>query len=285
MKSFYICDMHKIWLITGVSVGIGRALAQVVAEKGDIVYGTLRNSDQIADFEKLVPGRTRALLMDVNDPGAAATGVQQVINEQGRIDVLVNNAGFGFFGAIEEVDMQEIDMQMQTNFYAPLRLSQLVLPTMRKQGSGYIMQVSSVAGFRGTEGLGIYNASKFALEGFSQAMAKEVAPFGIHVVMVEPGPFRTEWGGRSSIRSKVVMPEYEHTAGARIRTIHTYSGTQAGDPFKAAELLFDLSRNENPPLHLPLGQMAVDGFREKMSQIEADIQAWEQRSCKTQFDS
>jgi short-subunit dehydrogenase len=196
----------------------------------------------------------------------------------------VNNAGFGFFGAIEEVDMEEIDMQMQTNFIAPLRLCQLVLPAMRKQGSGYIMQVSSVAGFRGTEGLGIYNASKFALEGFSQAMAKEVAPFGIHVTMVEPGPFRTEWGGRSSIRSKKVMHEYDHTAGARIRTIHTYSGTQDGDPFKAADLLFDLSRNENPPLHLPLGQMAVDGFREKMSQIEADIQTWEARSTRTQFD-
>ncbi|MFN5251011.1 MAG: oxidoreductase [Bacteroidia bacterium] len=276
--------MQKVWLITGVSVGIGRALAQVVAEKGDIVYGTLRKPEQMADFEALVPGRTHAVLMDVNNPEAAASGVQQILDAQGNIDVLVNNAGFGFFGAIEEVDMEEIDMQMQTNFIAPLRLCQLVLPAMRKQGSGYIMQVSSVAGFRGTEGLGIYNASKFALEGFSQAMAKEVAPFGIHVTMVEPGPFRTEWGGRSSIRSKKVMHEYDHTAGARIRTIHTYSGTQDGDPFKAADLLFDLSRNENPPLHLPLGQMAVDGFREKMSQIEADIQTWEARSTRTQFD-
>lgn len=274
---------NSVWLITGVSGGIGRALAMEAARSGEIVYGTLRRQDQMAEFEALVPGNTRALLMDVNDSRTAEAVVEEVISECGQIDVLVNNAGYGLFGAIEEVSMEEARQQMETNFFAALRLCQLVLPEMRKNHKGHIVQISSIAGFRGTEGLGIYNASKFALEGFSQAMAKEVAPFGIHVTLVEPGPFRTEWGGSSSIRSKKVMEAYRDTAGARIRVINGYSGTQPGDPVKAAHVIMEAVNSQHPPLHLPLGALAIDGFREKMKALSADIDAWEMRSRNTEF--
>lgn len=273
-----------IFLITGVSGGIGRALALAAAQQGHTVYGTLRKESQLADFENLVPGHTRAMLLDVNDHDKAAAAVQDIVSAEGRLDVLVNNAGYGLFGATEEVTMAEARAQMETNFFSALNLCQAALPHMRSQGFGHIFQISSIAGFRGTEGLGIYNASKFALEGFSQAMAKEVAPHGIRVTLVEPGPFRTEWGGSSSIRSAKVMPEYNETAGARIRVIHGYSGTQPGDPAKAAAVILKVLDAPNPPLHLPLGALAIDGFREKMQQLEADIRAWEPLSRDTAFN-
>jgi NAD(P)-dependent dehydrogenase (short-subunit alcohol dehydrogenase family) len=249
------------------------------------VYGTLRNKHQVEAFEKISPGKTIPLLMDVTYPAGILNGVNKILETEGRIDVLVNNAGYGLFGAIEEVTMEEARAQMETNFFGALELTKAVLPSMRKQGSGHIFQISSVAGFRGTEGLGIYNASKFALEGFSQGLAKEVHPFGIKVTLVEPGPFRTEWGGRSSIRSKTVIPEYHTTAHARIHAIQTYSGTQPGDPDKAAAVILDVLESDSPPLHLPLGELAIEGFREKMRSLELDIKTWEDRSRATAFGS
>ncbi|MBS3914920.1 MAG: SDR family NAD(P)-dependent oxidoreductase [Bacteroidetes bacterium] len=275
--------MNKIWLVTGVSGGLGRSIAQAAANAGNTVYGTLRNTRQISDFENLVPGKTHAVLLDVNHQEDAERIVQDILQNHGDIHVLVNNAGYGLFGAIEEVTMDEARKQMETNFFAALNLCKLVIPNMRSRGNGNIVQISSIAGFRGTEGLGIYNASKFALEGFSQAMAKELAPHGIYVTLAEPGPFRTLWAGQSSIRSQKIMPEYAHTAGARIRAIHTYSGTQPGDPDKAAEVILRAISSENPPLHLPLGALAIEGFREKMKAIESDISNWEKLSRATEF--
>lgn len=282
-SSQYLCAMQKTWLITGVSGGIGRELAIAAARAGHLVYGTLRKKEQLESFENLVPGLTKGIVLDVNNHADAANQVQQIISSSG-IDVLVNNAGYGLFGAIEEVSMEESRQQMETNFFSALHMCKLVLPFMRKNKSGHIFQISSIAGFRGTEGLGIYNASKFALEGFSQAMSKELAPFGVRVTLVEPGPFRTEWGGSSSVRSEVVLPEYAETAGARIRVIHNYSGTQPGDPAKAAQLILKVFESPNPPLHLPLGELAIAGFREKMESISADIQNWETDSIRTKFD-
>lgn len=276
--------MKRVWLITGVSGGLGRALAVEAALNGDVVYGTLRNSQQIQAFEDLVPGSLYGLILDVCDSEAAENAVAQILEKEKGIDVLVNNAGYGLFGAIEEVAMSEVRDQMETNFFGALNLTKLVLPVMRQQRKGHIFQISSIAGFRGTEGLGIYNASKFALEGFSQALAKEVAPFNIFVTLVEPGPFRTDWAGKSSIRSKNILVDYAETAGARIRVINTYSGTQPGDPTKAAKVILQTLRSENPPLHLPLGNLAINGFREKMEQLEHDISKWETASRDTEFD-
>ncbi len=273
----------KIWLITGVSGGIGRELAKYAAHLGHKVYGTVRKPAQVESFNALVPGKTIALIMDVNAAMAIENGVQEILTANGRIDVLVNNAGYGLFGAIEEVSMEEARKQMETNFFGALGLTKAVIPGMRVQKSGHIVQISSIAGFRGTEGLGIYNASKFALEGFSQALQKEMMHFGVHVTLVEPGPFRTEWGGSSSIRTQSVIPDYSQTAGARIRAIQAYSGTQPGDPAKAAKLIVEIVESDYPPLHLPLGEFAIDGFREKMAVVENDIKAWEDKSRDTAF--
>lgn len=275
--------MKKIWLITGVSGGIGREIAIEAAKQGDTVYGILRKSRQIKEFEAVIPGSMHALLSDVTDYESISRLVDIVIEKELRIDVLVNNAGYGLFGSVEEVSMPEARAQMETNFFAALNLTQSILPHMRKQRSGHIFQISSIAGFRGTEGLGIYNASKFALEGFSQALAKEVAGLGICVTLVEPGPFRTDWGGRSAVRSKKKISDYEQTAGLRIKAIERYSGTQVGDPVKAAKLIVEIASSEHPPLHLPLGSLAIDGFREKMAAIEKDIQIWEAKSRNTEY--
>ncbi|MBL7812042.1 MAG: SDR family NAD(P)-dependent oxidoreductase [Bacteroidetes bacterium] len=273
---------QRVWFITGVSGGLGRAIALAAAAKGDLVYGTVRKPEQMADFESQIPGFTKAVLLDINNHEAVKKVVAELLEQVG-IDVLVNNAGYGLFGAIEEVTMDECRKQMETNFFSALHLCQIVLPYMRRAGKGHIVQISSIAGFRGTEGLGIYNASKFALEGFSQALQKEVKPFGIHVTLVEPGPFRTEWGGSSSIRSHKTMPEYADTAGLRIRTIHGYSGTQPGDPAKAADVILSVVNHPEPPMHLPLGAFAIEGFRDKMKALQAEINAWEKLSTATSF--
>lgn len=275
---------NKIWLITGVSGGLGRALAVAVAGKGYIVYGTLRKAEQIEAFNQLCPGFTFGLLMDVNNPIQVDAGIHQVISAHGKIDVLVNNAGYGLFGAIEEVSMEESRAQMETNFFGALAVTKAVLPMMRKQQSGHIFQVSSVAGFRSTPGLGIYNASKYALEGFSEALWHEVNPLGIHVTIVEPGPFRTNWAGDSSVRSANTVDAYKETAGARIRTIHAYSGTQPGDPEKAAAVVIKASESNFPPLRLPLGQPAIDGILEKCEWVKKDIDSWSSISSKTDFN-
>jgi len=285
----FLCNRMKtgqqVWLITGVSGGLGRALATAVAEAGHVALGTLRKEDQLAGYESICPGFTRGILLDVNNHSAVQEQVQVLLTACGGIDVLVNNAGYGLFGAIEETDMDEARAQMETNFFGALAMCKALIPSMRERRSGTIIQISSIAGFRGTNGLGIYNASKFALEGMSEAMAQELQPFGIRVMLVEPGPFRTAWAGSSSIRTRQIMSEYEETAGVRIAQIQGYNGQQPGDPAKAARVIMEAAASGNPPLHLPLGPWAIEGFRVKMKQLEAEITAWESRAADTSFDS
>ena len=275
---------QKIWMITGVSGGLGRALAREVAEQGDVVIGTLRRSDQLLEFEKLVPGRTFAAQLEVNDHKHHDRVIQRIMDEFGRIDVLVNNAGYGLFGAIEEVSMEEARNQMETNFFSVLALTQAVLPIMRNQRSGNIVQISSMAGFRSSAGMGLYNASKFALEGFSEALNLETAPLNIHVTIVEPGPFRTEWAGPSSARAARVIPDYAKTAHMVIDRVTGYSGEQPGDPVKAAKAIIQAVRNVKPPLRLPLGQAALDAIWTKLRSVEKNIVDWEEVSVNTSFD-
>ena len=264
---------QKIWMITGVSGGLGRALAREVAEQGDVVIGTLRRSDQLLEFEKLVPGRTFAAQLEVNDHKHHDRVIQRIMDEFGRIDVLVNNAGY-----------EEARNQMETNFFSVLALTQAVLPIMRNQRSGNIVQISSMAGFRSSAGMGLYNASKFALEGFSEALNLETAPLNIHVTIVEPGPFRTEWAGPSSARAARVIPDYAKTAHMVIDRVTGYSGEQPGDPVKAAKAIIQAVRNVKPPLRLPLGQAALDAIWTKLRSVEKNIVDWEQVSVNTSFD-
>jgi NAD(P)-dependent dehydrogenase (short-subunit alcohol dehydrogenase family) len=274
----------RIWLITGVSSGFGQHLVEQALAAGDFVVGTVRKAEQLQAFQERYPDRAQAVLMDVNDHAQVAKAVQEIVQRHGRIDVLVNNAGYGLFGAIEEVSMAEARAQMETNFFGALAVTQAVLPIMRAQKSGRIVQISSMAGLRSGPGYGIYNASKHALEGFSEALALEVEPLGIKVILVEPGPFRTHWAGGSSQTAAVSIADYAPTAHARINQIQGYSGNQPGDPAKGAQLIVQVVGTANPPLRLPLGQIAIEQIRNKMAQVLADLKVYEAESIATAFD-
>lgn len=274
----------KIWFITGVSGGIGRALAKEVAESGDIVFGTLRKMPQVEEFNELVPGKTFGLELDVNDHARIPLMISHVLDQFGRIDVLVNNAGYGLFGAVEEVSMDEARQQMETNFFGALAMTQAVLPVMRNQRSGNIVQISSQAGMKANTGLGLYNASKFALEGLSEALHIETKHLNIHVTIVEPGPFRTEWAGPSAIRAVKVIDDYAQSAGTVINNIGNISGKQPGDPVKAAKAIIKAVNSDEPPMRLPLGESALRVIREKLKSVEDNLSKWEAVSLDTAFD-
>ena len=277
-------NYSKIWLITGVSGGLGRALAQQAALEGNIIFGTLRKASQIEEFNQLVPGKTFGLEMDVNNHHRMEIIISHILGQFEQIDVLVNNAGYGLFGAIEEVSMEEARMQMETNFFSALALTQAVLPVMRRQHSGHIVQISSMAGIRSNPGMGLYNASKFALEGFSEALALETEHLNIKVTLVEPGPFRTLWAGASSIRSKKVIEDYNQTSGEMIKLINDYTGTQPGDPVKGAKAILKAVNSKNPPLRLALGKIALEAIRKKLVSLEKNYNDWEEVSLDTSFD-
>lgn len=274
----------RIWLITGVSSGIGRALALQAARNGDIVFGTLRKSDQVQVFNDLVHGKTFGMELDVNDHRQISLVITHILDQFGRIDVLVNNAGYGLFGAVEEVSMEEARQQMETNFFAVLALSQAVLPIMRNQRSGHIIQISSMSGVCANSGTGLYNASKFALEGMSEALAIEVKHLNIRLTLVEPGPFRTDWAGSSSVRSNNSIEDYRTGAGERINLLQSNSGKQPGDPVKAAKAIIRLVNSDNPPLRLVLGKVALDAIRGKFKLVEEELSEWEAITLNTSFD-
>ena len=275
---------NRIWLITGVSGGLGRALAKEAAMQGEIVYGTLRKPEQIAAFNELVPGKTFGIQLDVNNHEQIKSVVEQIITQSGRLDVLVNNAGYGLFGAIEELSMEEARMQMETNFFAVLAMTQAVLPILRKQRSGHILQISSMSGLRANSGTGLYNASKFALEGLSEALALELQPLNIRLTLVEPGPFRTDWAGSSSVSAKNKIEDYELSSGARLRLLQSTSGKQPGDPAKAAKAILMAVNSEHPPLRLLLGKVALDAVRDKFRTVEEEFSKWEDISLGTSFE-
>lgn len=274
----------RIWLITGVSGGLGRALALEAAHNGDIVFGTLRKAGQAEEFTDLIHGKTFGIQLDVNKHEQISPVVTHILDQFGRIDVLVNNAGYGLFGAAEEVSMSEARQQMETNFFGALALTKAVLPVMRSQRSGHILQVSSIAGLSSNPGLGLYNASKFALEGFTEALYLETKNLNIRVTLIEPGPFRTDWAGSSSVRSAQIIPDYDSTAGERIRAINGMSGNQPGDPVKAAKAILTVVNSDDPPLRLALGKIALDVIRKKIQLLERELNEWEQLSANTGFE-
>jgi NAD(P)-dependent dehydrogenase (short-subunit alcohol dehydrogenase family) len=274
----------KIWLITGVSGGLGRALALEAAQNGDIVFGTLRKPEQIDEFNDLVRGKTFGIQLDVNHHEQISPVLTHILDQFGRLDVLVNNAGYGLFGAIEEVSMAEARQQMETNFFGALAITQAVLPIMRNQESGHILQISSIAGISSNPGLGLYNASKFALEGMTEALALETKDLNIKITLVEPGPFRTDWAGASSVRSGKIIPAYDSTAGERIRILNGIVGKQPGDPAKAAKAIIKIVNSDNPPLRLALGKIALDVIRNKIKILQRDLDGWEELSLDTNFD-
>ena len=277
-------NSNRIWLITGVSGGLGRALAIEAAMQGETVYGTLRKPEQIKAFNELVPGKTFGLELDVNKHDQIKSVLEQILSKSGRLDILVNNAGYGLFGAVEELSMDEARMQMETNFFSVLAMTHAALPILRKQKSGHILQISSMSGLRANSGTGLYNASKFALEGMSEALAIELQPLNIHLTLVEPGPFRTDWAGSSAVMARNKIEDYEQSSGVRLRLLQNSSGKQPGNPVKAANAILLAVNAEHPPLRLVLGKVALEAIRDKFRTVEEEFSRWEAVSLDTNFE-
>lgn len=278
-------DNSKVWLITGCSTGLGRALAEAVLAHGDKLIATARRAEQVQDIVAKNPDAARAVKLDVTKPDEVRDAVKAAVDAFGRIDVLVNNAGYGLLGAIEEVEESAIREQFETNVFGALALMRAVLPVMRKQRSGHILNISSVGGFVGNSGAGIYNATKFALEGMSEALALEGAPLGIKMTIVEPGAFRTDWAGRSLNNSAREIEDYVTTSGQIRERISNFSGQQQGDPNRAAAAMIKCVESTEPPLRLVLGADALERIRGKLSAMAKELEMWERTTIETTFES
>ncbi|MGB5698568.1 oxidoreductase [Muriicola sp.] len=263
----------KIWLITGISSGLGKALAESVMEKGDFVIGTFRKQSQVDEFNKKYSNSAFSILLDITEEQSIDRSVEKLLSKFERIDVLVNNAGVGFVGAIEETSMEETRRVFEANFFGTLKLTQTILPHMRNEKNGHIVQISSHGGIKAFAGFGIYNASKFAVEGFSEALAQEVAPLGIKVSIVEPGPFRTKFAGNGLGIAESVIDDYSETAGAFRTKLRSVDGKQEGDPIKASKAIIDLVYSDNPTLRLPLGKVALMTIGMKLDSVKSDLEA------------
>ena len=273
----------KIWLITGCSKGLGRTLAEAVIAAGHSLIATARKASTLDELVALAPERVLALALDVNHEAAVQAAVAEGLSRFGRIDVLVNNAGYGLAGAVEECSTEEALAQMHTNLFGALSLTRAVLPAMRAEKRGHILQISSVAGQAATPGLGLYNASKFALEGASEALAQELAPLGIRVTLIEPGPFRTDWAGSSLVTAEKRIADYDATAGQTRNYLGNVVGRQPGDPARAAQAMLTVVAAEKPPLRLPLGAMAVGRIRGKLAAQLAELDAWQALALGADF--
>ena len=275
--------MEKVWLITGCSTGFGRELAIEVLKKGYTTIVTARKIQDIQDIVKDYPGRSLALELDVTKPDQIRQVVKKSKDGFGRIDVLVNNAGIGYFGAIEESEDEEVRRMFEINFFGLAKMTQEVLPVMRAQRSGHIINIASIGGLVVFPSVGFYNATKFAVDGFSESLAKETSPLGIKVTIVAPSGFRTDWAGRSAKNSRIVIEDYVSTAHANQITIRGYSGQQPGDPVRAAKAIIKVVESSDPPLRLLLGKGALRGARTKLGLLKKDFDNWEETTVNADF--
>jgi NAD(P)-dependent dehydrogenase (short-subunit alcohol dehydrogenase family) len=272
-----------VWFITGCSTGFGRELAKLVLDRGYRAVITARDPSKIEDLAKGHEGRALTLKLDVTNKAEVGDTVKQAEAKFGSVDVLVNNAGFGYVGAVEESEEGEVRSMVETNFFGLARMIHVVLPGMRRRKHGSIVNISSIGGLVGFPGVGYYNATKFAVEGLSEALFKEVAPLGVQVLVVEPGPFRTDWAGRSLKKSSQQIPEYADTAGAFRQRITGGSGKQAGDPVRAGEAIIKALGSANAPLHLVLGQYALETARTKLESLRSELDSWEDTSLSADY--
>jgi len=268
--------MSKVWFITGCSTGFGRHLAMEALQQGNQVAVTSRNTDDVKDIVSQFPDKAVAIKLDVTNSQEVAAAVKQAQEKFGRIDVLVNNAGIGYFGAIEESEEAEYRRMFEINFFGLASVTNAVLPIMRSQRSGHIINISSIGGMVAFPGVGFYNATKFAVTGYSEALAKETAPLGIKVTVIAPSGFRTDWAGRSANNTKIVIDDYAATAHTNQNTIRGYSGNQPGDPVRAAKAIIKVVEADKPPVRLLLGAGALKGARNKIAEMQQDIDTWEE---------
>lgn len=268
--------MDKVWFITGCSTGFGRELAKWVLKRGYKAVVSSRNTDDISDIVSGYPTTSLAFRLDVTQQEDISAAVTAALRRFGRIDVLVNNAGIGYFGAIEESEEEEVRRMFEINFWGLAHVTKAVLPHMRKQRSGHIINISSIGGLVAFPALGFYNATKFAVTAYSEALAKETAPLGIKVTNVAPSGFRTDWAGRSAKDTAVIIEDYAITAGANKNTVRGYSGSQKGDPVRAAAAIVKAVESENPPLVLLLGSAALKNAKRKIEALQNDFNKWEE---------
>jgi NAD(P)-dependent dehydrogenase (short-subunit alcohol dehydrogenase family) len=272
-----------VWFITGCSTGLGRALATHVLERGWRAAVTARDPETVADLVARHGDRAVAVALDVTNPAQVAAAVKRAEETFGRIDVLVNNAGYGYLAAIEEGDDAEVRALFDTNVFGLAEVTKAVLPGMRARRSGHVVNVSSLGGLAGFGATGYYHATKFAVEGLSESLAAEVAPLGIGVTIVEPGAFRTNWSGPSMKQSPIHIDDYTETAGKRRdATLATY-GSQPGDPARAAEAIVTVLGADEPPLRLLLGTAALEVARGKIEALRSDFARWEELSRSTEL--
>ena len=272
-----------VWLITGCSSGFGRELAKLVLERGWRAVITARNPDQVADIAKGHLERALVLPLDVTRHAQVRHAVDEAVRRFGRIDVLVNNAGYGYLAAIEEGEDDAVREMFETNVFGLIDMTKAVLPIMRGQGNGLIINVSSIGGLSSFAATGYYHGTKYAVEGISESLAIELKPLGIAVLIVEPGPFRTNWAGPSIKQSAIRIDAYSSTAGERRKQTAARSGTQAGDPMRGAQAIIDAALSDSPPLRLLLGKAALDLARRKLEFMRGDFDAWESTTTGSDF--
>ena len=266
--------MKKVWFITGCSTGFGRALSKEVLAKGYFAVVAARNTADVQDIIDEYPDTAIAVKLDVTVPTEIQAAVAAATEKFGQIDVLVNNAGIGYFAAIEESEDDQVRRMFDINVFGLANMTQAILPVMRKQRSGHILNISSIGGLRSFPGVGFYNATKYAVDGLSEALSKEVAPLGIKVTIIAPSGFRTDWAGRSAKDTTVKIADYAGTAGKNADDIRGVSGNQPGDPVRAAKAMIQITETENPPLRLLLGAAALKGARAKIEELKHDVETW-----------
>lgn len=274
---------NPVWFITGCSTGFGRELAKLILNRGWNAVVTARNIDQVKDITEGHKDNVLAIPLDVTNKEQVAAAVKQAEETFGKIDVLVNNAGYGYFTSIEEGEEEKIRAQFETNFFGLVNMVQAVLPGMRQQRKGHVINFSSIGGLVGFTSTGFYHATKFAVEGLSESLSKEVEPLGIKVLLVEPGPFRTDWAGRSTSRTPVNIPDYEATVGKRMEASQNGSGKQQGDPVRGCEAIIKAVASQTPQLRLLLGEPAYKMALEKTDQLKKNFETWKELTLSADY--
>lgn len=277
---------EKVLFITGCSTGFGRQIAEKAIKAGYKVAVTARNVEQVQDLVAGNESKAIALTLDVTNPTQVKAAVKQTIDTFGRIDVLVNNAGIGYFGSVEESVEEETRKMFEINFWGLMSVTNEVLPHMRYQQGGHIINFSSIGGLVSFPTLGYYHATKYAVEGVSESLSQEVAPFNINVSLIEPSGFRTDWGGRSSVKTETEIPELrDSVVGQMIQGVATQSGQEAGDPEKAAEAILTIIESDEPPLRLLLGKDAYQAATYKLSTMSESIESWKELTLNADFEA
>ena len=277
-------NTNKVWFITGSNSGFGRSLTEAVLAKGDKVVATTRHPEEIEDLVKQYTDTVKVVRLDITDKEEIGKAIDTALQTFGQIDVLVNNAGFGTLGAVEEINDDKVRYQFEVNCFGTLNLTKAMLPHFRQRKSGHILNVSSVGGFTSFPGTGIYCATKFAIEGYSEALAKEIAPLGIKLTLIEPGAFRTEFAGESLATPDEQIDDYEETAHKFVKMQSEMSGEQPGDPDKAAQAMIKVVESDNPPMRLVLGEDALKATRQKIETFQKELNEWEDVTLSTSFE-